>query len=121
MVLRRRLCQLILCGALLVNMSFLSAQTTWTAISAPTTQDLWSVCYYYRYAGTNVGYVAVGNSGTILTSGDCQVWTQRASGTTEWLVGVGFDSRSNFFVVVGDHGTILTSTDTVIELSLKNG
>ncbi len=118
MPLRRRFCQLIMGAALLASTTFLCAQTTWTAVSSPTTQDLWSVCY----GGNTVvdrqgailgwsGYVVVGSGGTILTSVDGLVWTARASGTTAWLVGTNF--CGSIFVIVGDQGTILTSPDAI--------
>jgi len=105
MLLRRRLSQLILCGALLANTTFLCAQTAWTTVYSPTTQDLWSVCF----GGGQ--FVAVGTAGTILTSPDGNTWSQRASGVDLWLVGVGYGN--NLYVAVGDRGTILTSPDGV--------
>ena len=105
MLLRRRLFQLILGGALLANMAFLCAQTSWTAVSSPTAQDLWGICY----GGGQ--FVAVGTGGTILTSPDGTTWTQRSSGVDLWLVGVGYGN--SLYVAVGDRGTILTSPDGI--------
>ena len=122
-LLRHRLSQLILGGALLANTAVLDAQTSWTAVTAPTTQDLWSACY----GGGQ--FVAVGTGGTILTSPDGIAWSQRSSGVSLWLVGVCFGQSlasvvtvpgngttytyQDLFVAVGDRGTILTSTDGI--------
>ena len=58
------------------------------------------------YAET--GKVAVGSSGTILTSQDGTTWTQQVSGTTAALRAV---VQAGLLVAVGDSGTILTSQD----------
>ena len=70
----------------------------WTSGSSGTQTDL--------YAET--GKVAVGSSGTILTSQDGSTWTQQASGTTAALRDV---VQGLLLVAVGDWGTILTSPD----------
>jgi photosystem II stability/assembly factor-like uncharacterized protein len=54
-------------------------------------------------------WVAVGESGTILTSSDGITWTSRTSGTSEALYVVTYGN--NTFVTVCDSGTILTSKD----------
>jgi hypothetical protein len=54
-------------------------------------------------------FVAVGGSGTILTSLDGNTWTAQASGTSQELRGVAWSGSR--FVAVGDNGTILTSLD----------
>jgi uncharacterized delta-60 repeat protein len=83
-----------------------SAQETWTQQSAPTTQDLWSVC------SNPFGlFVAVGTGGAIVTSSDGITWTAQSSGTTNWLVGVTYGN--GLYVAVGDQGIILTSPDAV--------
>jgi uncharacterized delta-60 repeat protein len=81
-----------------------NGQQQWTQAAAPTSQDLWSVCYGDRY-------VAVGIGGTILTSPDGQTWTAQQSGTANWLVAVRWDGRQ--YLAVGDQGIILTSPDGV--------
>ena len=81
------------------------AQETWSAVTSPTTENLWSVCHG---AGQ---FVACGEGGTILTSPDGITWTRRVSGHTLWLVGAAHGN--GLFVVVGDQGTILTSPDGV--------
>jgi hypothetical protein len=59
-------------------------------------------------AGT---FVAVGEAGTILASPDGVTWTQRASGTSNYLERVTYGNGT--FVAVGEAGTILTSPDGV--------
>ncbi|MBI5057082.1 MAG: hypothetical protein HZB61_10760, partial [Nitrospirae bacterium] len=54
-------------------------------------------------------FVVVGNTGTILTSPDGTIWTQRTSGTTSPLNDITYGG--NIFVAVGTNGTILTSPD----------
>ena len=70
----------------------------WTSGSSGTQADL--------YAET--GKVAVGASGTILTSQDGITWTRQTSGTTSALRDV---VQGILLVAVGDSGTILTSPD----------
>ena len=54
-------------------------------------------------------FMSVGSRGTILTSSDGTSWTQRTSGTSEYLNGVTYGN--GLFVTVGDYGTILTSSN----------
>jgi photosystem II stability/assembly factor-like uncharacterized protein len=54
-------------------------------------------------------FVAVGNSGTILTSPDGSNWTSRTSNTSNLLEGIIYGNGQ--FIAVGNNGTILTSTD----------
>lgn len=63
---------------------------------------LWSI------ASDGTHLVTVGTGGRILSSNDGVVWNARASGVTDWLVGVahGYDR----FIAVGENGRILTST-----------
>jgi photosystem II stability/assembly factor-like uncharacterized protein len=74
---------------------------TWTQQTSPTSNSLYGVTY-----GNNI-FVAVGSSGTILTSPDGVTWTQQTSGTSRRLNGVTYGN--NIFVAVGDISTILTS------------
>lgn len=96
--------QLLLLATLFISISA-SARAEWTKVETNTTANLWGVCY----GGGQ--YVAVGTSGTILTSPDGTKWIARTSGTTEWLTAVAYGN--NLYVAVGDHGRILTSTDAV--------
>ena len=55
----------------------------------------------------NGTFVAVGDTGTILTSPDGVAWDSRTSGTSNLLVGVTYGNGT--FVAVGSNGTILQS------------
>ncbi len=58
---------------------------------------------------TTVTFVAVGDSGTILTSPDGITWDNMTSGTSNTLYGITYANST--FVAVGESGTILTSSD----------
>ncbi|BFT69536.1 S-layer homology domain-containing protein [Paenibacillus sp. P36] len=87
------------------------------AHAEPTTSSLDN--WYIRSTGqTMVGvtygngmYVAVGTSGTILTSSDGVNWMPRKSGITNALYGVSYFNGT--YVAVGAAGIILTSSDGV--------
>ena len=87
---------------------------TWNSQVSGTTAQLNSIAYGALNNGNN-WYVAVGSSGTILTSADGKAWIPRSSGTTFNLYGIAFGAISgqDAVVAVGDGGTILTSTDGV--------
>jgi hypothetical protein len=83
-----------------------NAQLQWTVVSpVPTAHNLQSVTY------GNGQYVAVGDTGTILTSSDGLVWTSRTSGiiTRLWSVTYG----NGLYVTVGDSARILTSANGI--------
>jgi len=63
--------------------------------------------------------VAVGQSGTILTSSDGTSWTSRTSGTSIKLMEITFGNST--FVAVGQEGTILTSSDGTSWTSRTSG
>lgn len=65
------------------------------------------------YSSADDLFVAVGASGTILTSPDGVTWTSRTSGTTQNLQDLTYGGANNLFVVVAASGTILTSTDGI--------
>ncbi len=69
----------------------------------PNPDSLYDVIY------ANSVWVAVGESGTIRTSTDGLVWTDRVSGTTENLNGITWSGTE--FTVVGDNNTVINSTD----------
>ena len=77
----------------------------WVSRTSPTTQDLRGIVF------GNGTFVAVGNSGTVLTSPDGINWMQRASGTSRNLAAVAFGASSLNFTAVGDYGTIIFSDD----------
>jgi len=88
-------------------------QWTWRN-PLPQGNDLSDVCY------GNGKFVAVGISGTILTSDDGATWTLRNSGArNEGLNAVAY--LNGRFVVVGTGGTILTSSDGVTWTSHYTG
>ncbi len=66
------------------------------------------------WSGTR--FVALGESGTILTSPDGVTWISRASGTTNNITGIAWSGTQ--FVAVG--GSILTSPDGVTWASRKS-
>jgi len=61
------------------------------------------------WSGTQ--FVAVGNSGAIVTSPDGITWTSRISGTMNDLDGIAWSGAQ--FVAVGWYGTVLTSPDGI--------
>jgi len=65
-------------------------------------------------------FLAVGTSGTLLTSPDAITWTSRTSGTSNYLRSFAFDDN-NTGVVVGNSGTILTSNDGITWTSRTSG
>ena len=69
----------------------------------------WGYPYLYGVAYGNSTFVAVGQSGTILTSTDGETWESQTSGTSNYLYGVAYGNST--FVAVGLSGTILTSTN----------
>ena len=77
----------------------------WLPQANPAGSDLYGVTY-----GAS-GFVAVGDSGTIVTSSDGASWTDRTanSGTTNDLYGIAYGN--GLFVAAGAGGTVLTSTD----------
>jgi hypothetical protein len=85
-------------------LTYIAAQDDWQeAVGVTTERDLLGVAY-----GNNI-YVAVGDTGTILTSSDGENWTSRTSGVTKALRTVVWGN--NQFVAGGDDGTILTSAN----------
>jgi hypothetical protein len=66
-------------------------------------KSLFEVC-----RGAN-GWVAVGSSGTIISSGNALAWTLRTSGTANHLFGVAYGNGT--YVAVGNSGTVMTSPD----------
>jgi hypothetical protein len=85
----------------------------WTSCSSGTTENLLAVAY-----GGGM-WVAVGNSGTILTSPNGTTWTSRSSGTTQNLRGIAYDG--GMWVAVGYGGTILTSPNGTTWTSRSSG
>lgn len=80
-----------------------TAQYTWTVRNSGTDAGLQGVAW------GNGQFVAVGTSGTILTSPDGIEWTAQNSGTENGLNSVVWGE--NGYVAVGNNNTILFSTD----------
>jgi hypothetical protein len=79
-----------------------SVPTDWTPVSSGTTSTLFGVA-----CPSTTACVAVGSSGTVLTSADGgATWTARTSGTGNFLLGVACPSASAC-VAVGGGGTVL--------------
>lgn len=81
------------------------AQTTWTTVST-------SACTSAELRGVVFGggkYVAVGDSGTIITSANGTSWAKQTTGTSRELFCVTWGN--SLFVAAGDSGVILTSPD----------
>ena len=84
---------------------------TWNIPNSWVSKNLNAITDIYNYPQRTV--VAVGDSGTILTSPNCTTWTARTSGTASTLRGIAHKwwASPDLIVAVGDHGTILTSSD----------
>lgn len=96
--------RLLLLAVLLITPLASKAQETWSSRTSGVTAGLWSIAY-----GSGQ-WIAVGESGTILSSVDGITWSSRVSGyTSRWLVSVGYGAST--WVVVGESGLILTSSD----------
>ena len=85
----------------------------WTSRDSGTSNRLNGVPY------GNGLWVAVGVSGTILTSTNGTSWTKRTSGTTSSLLGAAY--ANGLWVAVGANGTILTSTNGTSWTSRSSG
>ncbi|MBN1982621.1 MAG: hypothetical protein JW795_13895 [Chitinivibrionales bacterium] len=92
---------------LLIVFGGIWGQTKWEwRMPFPQGNTLTSVTY-----GKNM-YVAVGASGTILTSSDGNAWVQRTSATRERFTGIAFGK--DIFLIVGEAGTVLISSDGIV-------
>ncbi|MCP4712562.1 MAG: hypothetical protein GY869_28385, partial [Planctomycetes bacterium] len=78
--------------------------SNWTPRSSGTADNLRAIAY------GNGTFVAVGNSGIILTSPDGIDWVERTSILSTNLLGVGYGSGK--YVIGGQNGEILTSPDS---------
>src|SRR4051812_6792240 len=97
--------RLFLFWGLVAGFSFESyAQELWTQRHWRPTEN-----WLTAVAWTGAQLVAVGDSGTILTSPDGITWTNRSSGTDQGLSSITWTGTQ--LVAVGGLGTILTSPD----------
>jgi hypothetical protein len=87
--------------------------TAWTGQSSGTMADL------HRVTWSGSRYVAVGASGTIVSSTDGISWTVASSGTTNSLYGITW--TGSHFIAVGDQGTVLASPDGMAWTALNIG
>ncbi len=98
---------LLLCGAIAFAPTVSSAQPGWFWQNPlPQGNHLWGVATLNKQT-----VIAVGESGTVLRSGDAgESWTLPSSGTTNRLYAVSFGD-GNTGVAVGELGTILRTSD----------
>jgi hypothetical protein len=87
------------------TLTVLQPGAQWTQHASGTAADLTGVAW----SGTT--FVAVGTSGTILSSADGTTWTQRTSNTVNGLTAVTWSG--SLFVAVGAGATVLTSPDGI--------
>jgi len=92
-----------------------SGTGTWSSATSGTTNVLNDVTYV-----TSLGlWVAVGASGTIVTSTDAGTWTVRTSGVSTNLREIEYQDST--FVVFGDFDVVLTSTNGTAWTIRKQG
>lgn len=70
-----------------------------------------NIINHILYSPSQSLWMAVGNSGTILTSSNGVSWSTQTSGTTNNLNYIARSESQNLWMVVGAGGTILTSSD----------
>ena len=87
--------------------SVTSGSTTPVAVTSPTLLNLYDVIYSVH----DGQFVAVGQTGIVLTSTSGTSWTTQTSGTTNNLNRIIYDSVNDRYIAVGDAGTIITSGD----------
>ncbi|MDH5784413.1 MAG: hypothetical protein OEZ16_02255 [Chromatiales bacterium] len=78
---------------------------TWTERTSGTVNNLVQVLW------DGVQFVAIGATGTVLTSSDGVTWTPQTSGTVENLVQLRYDN--GLYIAAGNNGAIITSNDSV--------
>jgi hypothetical protein len=101
-----------LSGKRLLNIAY-KYSDVWESHGSGVTKTLYGVTY------GNGLFVAVGESGTILTSPDGITWTDRSSGVTVYLNGVTYGN--GLFVAVGQSGAILTSPNGITWTNRSSG
>ncbi len=80
---------------------------SWTSATSPTVQDLYGITF------GNSKFVAVGNSGAVITSPDGITWTSRTAAAANNWKSVAYGNST--FVAVSSSGTnrVMTSTDGI--------
>lgn len=91
-----------------------SLGTKWNAIYSPVTTFLYGVVW----SGSQ--FVAVGDTGTILTSSNGLTWMPRTSGSADRLQSIAW-SGSKYAVVGGWGGNVLLSTDGITWSKVSTG
>ena len=66
-------------------------------------------------------FMAVGDSGTVLTSSDGKSWTIRDSGTSQSLYSITIRDNDVSYLAVGNLGKVLTSSDGIAWISKSSG
>lgn len=80
-----------------------SAETAWTTQTSGTIYNLYGISYL------NGNFIAVGASGTVLTSTDAVNWTSQTPVTGSSLRSVAYGAST--YVAVGDAGAVVSSDD----------
>lgn len=93
--------------------SFLGG-ANWTTLSSGTSDDLTGIA-----TSTNGLLVLTGDAGAILTSPNGSNWTQRVSGTANWLYRL--RCVNGHLLAVGENGTLLTSANGTNWTSTSSG
>jgi photosystem II stability/assembly factor-like uncharacterized protein len=98
---------------LLCSVTVLFSQSYQFQSNSGTLNNLYSISsgYYSLPSWTGTGYVAVGANGTIISTNNTGIWTNRSSGTTNTLYGITYGN--NLYVAVG-WGVIRTSPSDCI-------
>ncbi|MBE0572719.1 MAG: hypothetical protein IH618_14345 [Ignavibacteriaceae bacterium] len=104
-------------SALIILLSFTGlVNAQWQALSSPTQNDLWSVCF----SDTNNGWV-VGENGTIIHTTDGGLtWQFQTSGISSPLYSVFFIDNNTGWVV-GDFGVILHTSNGGMNWNSQSG
>ncbi len=99
-------------GAIIWSTNF--ARTNWSVANSGTSANLKHVAWYDNFVtGLPTQFIAVGDGGTLLTSGNGRSWTPRDSKTKMDLVGSAYSNERKQFLVAAADGTLLQSADGV--------
>jgi photosystem II stability/assembly factor-like uncharacterized protein len=89
---------------------------SWARTTTQNTDHLFGLCY----VPAKKAFVSVGGNGKIMTSlDDGATWTERYSGTSEYLSAITYANEK--FVAVGSYGTIVTSPDSLNWTTVSSG
>jgi hypothetical protein len=105
---------LVLCIPLVLLFSkYCFGQIDWVEIESGTNANLNAIVY-----GDGL-FVAVGDSGTMVTSEDGLTWEKRVSGIDAQLVDIAYGN--GIYIAIGDSGSIISSTDGFIWGKIESG